>query len=922
MEFRFSDLICGRSISASFRNVLLLAVAVLLLVTPPVHAALITADQVALTAIAAHWPVLQSGDGAWSSSEALLACDQPWRGVVCGTTTGVDQRVLELNLQGQQLAYGIAPAIFDLDALSVLNLSNNTLNGTLPSIWASLANLSSLDLSSNFFSGPLPDELGDLSGSRMQKLRLDANSFSGLIPSALQSLTALTHLNVSATSLSGYLLDWIGVYSQLRSLSAAFTKLYPTTWIPLPPAPKVVYAISPGIANCTHLNLLDLRSTNVGYPMPGELGSLTELETLALQGSINFPNVTHLVSLRHLDFSFDIPRALPSNMGDMQGLEYLHIGGMMTGQTLPISLGSLAALREINLEYTAFNMAFPNFFASLSNLVTIRLRGAGFTGMLPLGSWPLAEVIDVSDNKFAQLPTTLSTTPTALVSLMMDENSFTGPFPSWLGDLNSLKIFTIQDNQFTSLPASIGNLASNLEILVLSANPLGDLPIEMAELTNLRAIALAGINFASAPFNATHYHSHIFDIVVSMRSLETLVIVGTHITGTIPETISQLSSLHTLHLSDNQLTGPIPDSILDLPNIEQLYLHENQLNGTIPAWLGSKTTLRGLGLSSNAFEGAIPPELAQLKVRSLCLAHNKLSGTIPYELGEAPYIIALDLSDNELTGGIPTSFNVSAPSHYFSGLDLSANRLTFCPSEIQEFPFYLHVSGICNLADQKEPWTRPYDCGCLLDAFDNCRVDYPLEQCVPCIGNPPSQDPNWECQHGQYVLIGNKPSLTNTTLTIGPSPVVIPGNLTTSPITFEGIEGSLKVLGCASITNITLVLTLADIEKLLKLSDAEKSKVLVQSGCTIGEVPVSLINPENSCARAYAFTSGSSGSLIAAFNVDKSRCAKSRWWIILVAVIATLLVLTVAAALVWYFVRQHKADLAHTRVTSRSTAAH
>ena len=96
MEFRFSDLICGRSISASFRNVLLLAVAVLLLVTPPVHAALITADQVALTAIAAHWPVLQSGDGAWSSSEALLACDQPWRGVVCGTTTGVDQRVLEL----------------------------------------------------------------------------------------------------------------------------------------------------------------------------------------------------------------------------------------------------------------------------------------------------------------------------------------------------------------------------------------------------------------------------------------------------------------------------------------------------------------------------------------------------------------------------------------------------------------------------------------------------------------------------------------------------------------------------------------------------------------------------------------------------------------------------------------------------------
>jgi Leucine-rich repeat (LRR) protein len=656
-------------------------------------------------------------------------------------------------------------------------------------------------------------------------------------------------------------------------------------------------------------------------PTPSTLGMLTKLETLVLTTTPNFPNVTHLTSVKTLIISFEEPLALPDSIGDMAGLEYLQIYESMHGMSLPASFGYLTNLTYLKLDHAGFVGNLPTTMGSLSALKEVSLMGNGFTGLLPMDSWPLITMLNAASNKFDALPSTAATMD-HLVSLILDDNLFSGPLPAWIGDMTSLRILCIKENGFTSLPSSIGNVTT-LEILTAASNALVSIPIELGNLHSMHALDLTNNDFSSAPFNSSeNRHSIIFDVISEMPSLSFISLTGCHLSGTIPESVAGMPSMKMFYAGSNAFTGDIPASIRTAwPNIQAIDLTYNQLDGTVPGWLSEFSGLHVLGLRHNRFSGNIPDALSQIKVAHLDLSHNLLNGTIPYAFGEAPHLSVLDFSYNELSGTIPISFNRSAPSTYFSVLNLSYNRLTFCPSEIHDFPYYLAVSGICDFRGQKQQWTRPYDCGCAFDAFDRCWVDYPLEQCVPCASPPPSSTANFECQHGQWVLIGENPSLSNTSLTIGGNPVVIPGNLSSSPVTFEGLNGVLTVSGCADITNITLVLSLPDIEKLISLPATERAKLLVKSTkCRIENVPIQIISTgTHSCATVSASTASGGNSLTALFNVDKSKCEKSKWWVILVSVVCALIILVGAAALTFFLIKRNKEKQNSKRITTHTS---
>lgn len=885
-----------------------LLLALVLFLSSGAHGTLISGDQDALRAIASAYPMLQSGSNAWNAADAQQACVGPWRGVVCGPTLAPTQRVVQLNLTREQLTGQIASSIFQLSALESLDLSQNSITGSMGTQWAFFSNLTHLNLRSNFFSSAIPSELGLLSGTKMLHLDLSINNLTGPVPSTLTNLVSLTYLNLSFnTQLNGSLLASIGTFVNLEVLSVAFTSLSGVN------ENYIRYALPSTISNCQHLKNIDMRYTNDESHWPAAIGDLSELESLSFTTGMNFPNVSQLRRLKLLDISFSSYEqnvVLPLDIGDMESLEFLSLRKLQN-PTFPPSFANLLNLTSFELEASVLGPV-PTLFSGLSSLETLRILGCGFTGTLPLGYWPNLVMIDASSNKFDSLPSTLPTALTSLKYLILDDNAFVGPFPDWLGDLTSLERLNLGLNGFSSLPTTVGGLV-NLRSFY-SGCPFVDLPEEVRLWTNLEVFILAGADFSSMPFNATYQHSKFFDIVSGLTNLQLLLAEGSGISGTIPESIGQLSNLAELSLSMNALSGSIPLAIrYSMPDLKNLGLYDNKLNGSIPAWLSEKTMLSRLKLSHNQFTGPLPSSLSELKINTLDVSHNRLSGPIPYSYGESPYIIGFDLSHNNLSGSIPTSFNRSSPSTYFSILDLSYNRLTFCPSEIQQFPFYLQTSGICDLRNQIESWTRPYDCGCNYDAFINCQSDYPLEQCVPCAGNPPSQD-NFECQHGVWVLIGENPSLTNTTLIIGPTPVVIPGNLTTSPIIFQGPDTTLTVGGCASITNITVELTQEDLEKLIKANKQGRTKELVRSGCEVSTVPLSITNPPHKCASASATVTTNSGTISAIFVVDRSKC-KVQWWVILLCVLLAVVVLTLAAALTWYLIKRKKEKGQHRRVS-------
>ena len=158
--------------------------------------------------------------------------------------------------------------------------------------------------------------------------------------------------------------------------------------------------------------------------------------------------------------------------------------------------------------------------------------------------------------------------------------------------------------------------------LNLTSNQLkGEIPPELANLTNLKVLALG----------------------------------GNELTGEIPAELGSLSNLELLSLSANRLTGEIPTELGSLTNLGKLYLWENELTGAIPAELGSLVNLKELWLSNNQLTGEIPTELGSLtNLGKLYLWENELTGAIPAELGSLVNLKELWLSNNQLTGEIPT----------------------------------------------------------------------------------------------------------------------------------------------------------------------------------------------------------------------------------------------------------------------------
>ncbi|KAL7248738.1 hypothetical protein ACSBR2_003477 [Camellia fascicularis] len=130
----------------------------------------------------------------WNSRSPICTS---WAGVSCDPN---DTRVISLRLPGVGF-YGPIPAntLGKLDALTILSLRSNNLNGNLPSDVISLPSLHYLYLQQNSFSGDIPSSLPP----QLNFLDLSFNSFTGSIPNSIQDLTFLTGLNLQNNSLTG-----------------------------------------------------------------------------------------------------------------------------------------------------------------------------------------------------------------------------------------------------------------------------------------------------------------------------------------------------------------------------------------------------------------------------------------------------------------------------------------------------------------------------------------------------------------------------------------------------------------------------------------------------------------------------------------------------------------------------------------------
>ncbi|KAL8232984.1 hypothetical protein R6Q57_002762 [Mikania cordata] len=159
----------------------------------------LSSDKKALLDFAAavsHGPKLK-----WGTNNSNASICNSWVGIKC-TSDGT--RVIKIRLPAVGLTGPIPPnTLGELDALKVLSLRSNYLNGSIPSDLLSLPSLRSLFLQHNNFTSNIPTFFPH----HLHILDLSFNSFTGSIPSNIQYLTRLTRLYLQNNSLSGSIPD-------------------------------------------------------------------------------------------------------------------------------------------------------------------------------------------------------------------------------------------------------------------------------------------------------------------------------------------------------------------------------------------------------------------------------------------------------------------------------------------------------------------------------------------------------------------------------------------------------------------------------------------------------------------------------------------------------------------------------------------
>ncbi|CAN0865214.1 Systemin receptor SR160 [Linum grandiflorum] len=618
------------------------------------------------------------------------------------------------NLTGGAIA--IAPPVSCSSVLTQLDLSGNSISGSMAALTSSCSSLKSLNLSSNSFGLDLSFTLNlsllesvDLSWNKLNfgNRNQNQNGVSFLLAGGCSKLKALSlrgnKLSSGGGAGAGGGIDFSGC-GKLEYLDISSNNFS---------------SAGPDLGSCGKLNHLDIS----GNRFSGDLGTLLQrCENLA------FLNVTGN------QFSGEIP----GDVWKKKELKFLSLSGNQFHGRIPVSLVTDLCPGLVNLDLSSNNLTGsipPEFALCSSSMETFDLSVNNFTGELPVSillEMKRLKKIDLSFNNFAGgLPDSFSDIPD-LETLDVSSNDLIGEIPPSICRESKLKELYLQNNQFTGkIPEALSN-CSELRALHLSFNYLtGTIPPSLGLLQNLQDLKLW--------FN--QLHGEIPLEIMSIKTLTALILDFNYLTGVIPPSISNCTNLNWISLSNNRLEGEIPSSIGELSSLAILKLSNNSLVGQIPPELGDCKSLIWLDLNSNMLTGSIPPDLFKqsgniavnfitgkryvylkndksehchgtgnllefagirseqldrVSTRNPCnftriynghtqptfnnngsmifldLSYNALTETIPKEIGTMSYLFILNLAHNNLSGDIPEELGELKGLNI---LDLSSNRL-------------------------------------------------------------------------------------------------------------------------------------------------------------------------------------------------------------------------------------------------------
>ncbi|XP_058219408.1 probable LRR receptor-like serine/threonine-protein kinase At1g07650 [Rhododendron vialii] len=305
-----------------------------------------------------------SGQGNWSvpstntkSFESNVTCD-------CTLNNSTTCHVVRIALKAQNISGGVPPEFSKLRHLTILDLSRNCFNGSIPPQWATMqlvelsfmgnqlsgpfpevltkiTTLKNLSIEGNRFSGPIPPQIGKL--VNLQKLILSSNSFTGELPVTLAKLTNLTDMRISDTNFTGKIPEFIGKWTKIEKLH--------------------------------------IQGSLFEGPIPSSISSLTRLSDLRMS------------DLKGGESSFPL-------LHDMESMKTLILRKCSISGEIPGYIGDLTKLKHIDLSFNSFSGGIPTSFAQLTKVDSMYLTGNRLSGPIPGWIQSRNKIVDVSYNNF------------------------------------------------------------------------------------------------------------------------------------------------------------------------------------------------------------------------------------------------------------------------------------------------------------------------------------------------------------------------------------------------------------------------------------------------------------------------------------------------------------------------------------------
>ncbi|KAH7690684.1 Leucine-rich repeat protein [Dioscorea alata] len=535
-----------------------------------------------------------------------------------------------------------------LKSLKMLNLYVNLFYG--PFLQFRLPSLKKLDISRNTLNGSVPVNLGQLY-PKLEFLDFAYNNLTGVLTEAhLAGLAKLQHLGFSANEFRVDLgSQWVPPLG-LNTLAMWNSKLGPgfPSWI----------------QKLENLSVAEFSNAGISDTLPDWFW--------------NFSKNLQLVRLSNND----IKGKLPASLEHLSGLLYVEL----SGNSFEGSVSQFPA----NLEYLLLSSnkiagRIPETLCYLKKLAVLDLSKNQLTGEIP-DCWnhslqPRLSTFDLSNNQLSGgIPTTISSP--SLAYLHLSNNNLSGELPLSLRNCRALRTLDLGQNKISgSIPTWFAKSLLNLEVLRLRDNMIvGNIPPELGNLTNLRVI----------DFAYNHLSGTIPYDLGNLRAMKFAhkLFYNTKVALEVYDKISDdyIDNMEILYLVSNKLLIGYMDNVnvnlkgrdvqYDklLPLLVSIDLSRNELSGKIPEELMYLSYLQNLNLSGNHLTGRIPDKIAMLlRLESLDLSKNDLSGAIPTTMIMLSFLSHLNLSYNNLSGRIPNSGQFLAlpdPSIYFGNYAL------------------------------------------------------------------------------------------------------------------------------------------------------------------------------------------------------------------------------------------------------------